>query len=98
MTDLIDRQVAIDAVRRLQTYKLSEGDDMVLVDKAEVQTELMMLPAEQPEIVRCKDCKYSSPNHVYGCRLEPFDANERDERMYSNDYCSKAILRGEQDE
>lgn len=58
MADLIERQAAIDAVRRLQTYKFSESDDMVLVDKAEVQTELMMLPSAQPEIVRCKDCKY----------------------------------------
>lgn len=47
MDDLISRQAAIDAVRRLQTYKLSEGDDMLLVDKAEVQTELMMLPSAQ---------------------------------------------------
>lgn len=52
----------------------------------------------QPEIIRCKDCEYSSPNRVYGCRLEPFDFNEKVGRMYSNDHCSKAILRGEQDE
>lgn len=46
-SDCISRQDAIDAVRRLQTYKLSEGDNMLLVDKAEVQTELMMLPSAQ---------------------------------------------------
>lgn len=44
MDDLISRQAAIDAVRRLQTYKLHEDDDMILVDKADVQTELMLLP------------------------------------------------------
>lgn len=48
-SDCISRQAAIDAVRRLQTYKLSEGDDMLLVDKAEVQTKLMMLPPAQRE-------------------------------------------------
>ena len=49
MDDLISRQAAIDTVRRLQTYKLSEGDTMVLIDKADVQTELMVLPAAEPE-------------------------------------------------
>lgn len=49
MSDLIDRQTAIDAVRFMQTHKLSEGDDMLLVDKAEVMTELMMLTSPQPE-------------------------------------------------
>lgn len=44
------RQAAIDAVRVMQTYKLSEGDDMLLVDQAEVMTELMMLPSAEPEL------------------------------------------------
>ena len=48
--DLISRQAALDAVRSMQTYKLFMGDDMILVDKADVQTELMMLPAMQPEL------------------------------------------------
>lgn len=49
MSDLISRQAAIEKVRTMQTYKLFMGDDMILVDKAEVQTELMMLPPAQPE-------------------------------------------------
>ena len=48
-TDLISRQAALEKVRTMQTYKLFMGDDMILVDKAEVQTELMMLPPAQPE-------------------------------------------------
>lgn len=40
-------------------------------------------------VIRCKDCKYSSPNQVYGCRIESF-AYDIDERMYSDDYCSRA--------
>lgn len=42
------------------------------------------------EVIRCKDCKYSSPNKVYGCRLERFDTWEDGPRMYSNDFCSLA--------
>ena len=53
MSDLIDRQQALEKVRAMQTYKLSEGDDMLLLDKAEVQTELMMLPPVQPEVLAC---------------------------------------------
>ena len=53
MDDLISRQAALEKVRAMQTYKLFEGDDMILVDKAEVQTELMMLPTAQPEVLAC---------------------------------------------
>ena len=49
MNDLISRQQAIDALRKMQTYKLFAGDDMILIDKAQVQTELMGLPSAQPE-------------------------------------------------
>lgn len=52
----------------------------------------------QLEIIKCKDCKYSSPNRVYGCSLEPFDGNKRSFRMYSDDFCSCAKLRGDSDE
>ena len=52
-SDLIDRPQALEKVRTMQTYKLFMGDDMILVDKAEVQTELMMLPTIQPEVLAC---------------------------------------------
>jgi len=56
--DCISRQAALETIRTMQTYKLFECDDMILIDKAQVQTELMMLPSAEPEIIRCKDCKY----------------------------------------
>ena len=56
--DTISRQAAIDALRAMQTYKLFAGDDMLLIDQAGAQTELMLLPpapqwhlmSETPEI------------------------------------------------
>ena len=48
-SDTISRQQSVDTLRKMQTYKLFAGDDMILVDKAQVQTELMMLPSVQPE-------------------------------------------------
>ena len=47
MNDLIDRQAAIDALRAMQTYKMFAGDDLLLIDQAGAQTELMMLPSTQ---------------------------------------------------
>lgn len=40
------------------------------------------------QLVNCKDCKYSSPNGVYGCRLERYNFNDESVRMYGEDYCS----------
>lgn len=75
-------------LRDIEHYNLSDGKFQHWV---EIQ------PTVEPQIIRCEDCEYSSPNHVYGCRLEPFNVNEKGGRMYSNDYCSKAERRGEQE-
>lgn len=48
-TDTISRQAATDALRKMQTYKLFSGDDMLLIDQAGAMTELMLLPSAQPE-------------------------------------------------
>ena len=60
-TDLIDRQAALEMVRTMQTYKLFMGDDMILIDKADVQTELMMLPSVQPE----HKVRFADKDHVW---------------------------------
>lgn len=52
MADLIYRQQAIDALRAMQTYKLFAGDDLLLIDQAGAQTELMTLPSAQPETAK----------------------------------------------
>ena len=49
MSDLISRQAAIDAIRNIKAIKGTSDDKILLIDKAEAQTELMMLPsAEKP--------------------------------------------------
>lgn len=58
MSDLIDRQQAIDAMFNLcdrlsePCYRCENPHIDVIVD------ELEQLPSAQPEIVRCKDCKW----------------------------------------
>lgn len=51
MSDLIDRQAAIDEIERWLGYI---DDDMV----RRMQIGMKRLPSAQPEIIRCKDCKY----------------------------------------
>ena len=42
------------------------------------------------DIVQCKECKYASDNHVYGCMCNHFNDNDWDyHRMYANDFCSR---------
>ena len=86
--DLISRQAAIDAIQKWGLIDgLSEGQAIeILADEEKV-------PSAQPEIIRCKDCKYSSPNMVYGCRLERYSYHDDSVRMYSEDFCSKAERR-----
>lgn len=81
-SDTISRQQSIDALRKMQTYKLGAGDDMLLIDQAEAQTELMMLPSAQLNhnaevskmgIVHCEDCEHwdTSWETVYGLHYCP---------------------------
>jgi len=56
MADLIDRKTAIETVRKCAVKEVTPA--YMLIDKAEAMTELMMLPSAEPEIIRCKDCRY----------------------------------------
>ena len=94
MDDLISRQAALDTLRTMQTYKLSANDDMLLVNKAEAQTELMLLPSAQPRIIHCRDCKHSSRNRKFGCGLFSRDDDET-VPMFADDFCSYAKRREE---
>lgn len=48
MSDLIDRQAAIDAVRHSPIIEVQPA--YMLVDKADVLKNLVMIPSAQPEI------------------------------------------------
>ena len=87
--DLISRQAAIDAC-----HDYDDGKDAYAYGYV-VEERLQDLPSVQSEIIRCKDCKYASPNTVYGCVLGRFSLHDMDVRMYSEDYCSRAERRKE---
>ena len=94
MDDLISRQAAIDAVRNIRAITGTEDDSILLIDKAEAQTELMMLPSAQPEIIRCKDCKYWR-EHKYAKETKRYIPFCGFNAIYTkaDDFCSKGTRR-----
>ena len=83
MSDLISRQAAIDRLREFA------NDDMTSTEKAigaDYCVDLIRtMPSAQPEIVRCKDCKYYGYNecfHVRGLTV-----------AFDNTFCSCAERR-----
>lgn len=72
MSDLIDREEAIDAV-------FGRSHDII-------KQRLKNLPPAQPEIIRCKDCKWKQ-----GAECVRF----ADVRPFPDDFCSRAERRKE---
>ena len=72
MDDAISRQAAIEALRKMQTYKMFSGDDMLLIDQAGAMTELMLLPSAEPKRGKWVDMgkdpatgKWDTRLHIY---------------------------------
>lgn len=61
-SDLISRQAAIDAIDAwIQLYVLGRTTAEVV----SLQDVIRALPSAQPEIIRCKNCKYFEYDHPY---------------------------------
>ena len=56
MADLISRQAAIEALHMHLMYRMGTDSNKKRLDEW-----INNLPSVQPEIIRCKDCKYN-PN------------------------------------
>ena len=93
MNDLIDRQAAIDAIEsHIRTaeepYQLSQTEK-VLNHAFEIAASCVYnLPSAQPEIVRCKDCKWFGD---IGCAIRIYDNTDKPSK---DDYCSFAERKG----
>ena len=82
MADLIDRQAAIDALHMHLMYRM--GTDS---NKKRLDDWINGVPSAQPEIIRCKDCKYQDENwRRVSVRWLPC----MDVRTGSNWYCGSA--------
>ena len=88
MSDLISRQAAIDALSTITMYKGSIPFDTAVMRIKE-------LPSAQPEIIRCKDCRYyQDSNDGYPHINCKWDANETPD---ADDFCSGAERRTDEE-
>ena len=93
-SDMISRQQAINALSTITMYKGS-----IPFDTAVMRIE--QLPSAQPEIIRCKDCKYWVPGYITdNDDFIPPKCGEWRQMVghSSDDYCSLAERREVQDE
>ena len=95
MDDVISRQAVISLPvkpkedRYFQTQNLDDAYDYGWWSLQEC---IKKLPSTQPEIIRCKDCKYGSPNGKYGRKCYHYALYETHE-MKPEDFCSRAERR-----
>lgn len=81
MSDLIDRQAAIDAIKTWGLIdSLAEGQAIeILADEEK-------LPTAQPDVIRCKDCKYYKTKF---CALDTWTNEITIYNAQPDDFCSK---------
>lgn len=95
MSDLISRKAALDALRYAQhrftvadeaggTGTVKWSEDVIYYAAAE--RVLAELPSAQPDIIKCKDCKWK-----HGSECVRF----ADIRIYQDDFCSRAERRSQ---
>lgn len=98
MDDLISRQAAIDALNEEEYPCESDYDEgyMAALDKAVWIIE-KWLPSAQPEIIRCKDCRFAILTYDGDCKYCQYLEGEfgLTDAVYfdGNDYCSHAERR-----
>ena len=62
MSDLIDRQALLEKKIRIPIARIVTEDKILYRDVVFVK-DIEALPPAQPEIIRCKDCKYYEGVH-----------------------------------
>ena len=87
-SDCIYRKDAIDAIHEDADWLAAQGSDWQVERMERDKSILMSLPSAQPEIIRCKDCRWK-----HGSECVRFS----DVIPLPDDFCSKAELRGEEE-
>ena len=95
MDDLISRQDAIDALgeKPLVWDDLSDFDLGKAAQWSDDVDAIKALPSAQPEIIRCKDCKYSRMTVDGDCKYCDIWFPDEAEYMDGNYYCGSAERR-----
>lgn len=58
MSDYISRQAAIDALKTDASFVIYDDHGNYTADGLRILEVLTALPSTQPEIIRCKECRY----------------------------------------
>ena len=100
MSDLISTQESVakivdTAIRKILSgeQKLTKEYEKSVKDAVDVILDTARREA-QADIVRCKDCKYGSPNGKYGCEVYHYRRYETHD-MKPDDFCSFAERRND---
>ena len=88
MDDLIRRQDAIEELSYLQTYLFDSRDDDKKVSLEDVRYAIEQLPSAEPEVIHCKDCKYSK--HWYRDKSRCFLWHESGIDVFDDGFCNYA--------
>ena len=85
MNDLISRQQAIDAINEYMVGKRCDTDGTMM---ARLINELVInkLPSAQPEIIRCRNCRYYNSEEK-----ECLDLLGHGRRWEEDDFCSYGV-------
>ena len=95
MIDLISTQELVAKIVDTAIQKIMSGEQKLTkeYEQSVIDAVDVILDTAQSKIIRCKDCKYASPNGTYGCMLERFSSHDKSERLFSNDFCSLAEVK-----
>ena len=83
MSDLISRQAAIDAIHCDITVTGRQNAELVATTIGAFADRIKALPSAQPEIIRCKDCRYYNSEEK-----ECLDLLGHGRRWEEDDFCS----------
>lgn len=95
MSDLISRQAAIDALRTCQTYLFHTYDPDKKISLESAEFEIEQLLSVQPEIIRCKECRYYEWMNNRVPAEQTWFCHNWNAETGKDDYCSYAERREE---
>ena len=73
MSDLISRQVAIDALKKQQAYFSPQDEPLVYYEYRRAINAIKNLSYIQPEIIRCENCTHMEYGYCDKLEMRPDD-------------------------
>ena len=91
--DCISRQAAIDALADMHCK--SDEDGYVWIIRSDAWARIDALPSAQPEIIRCKDCKYITEHYDTDGNVPYWTCSEWDSGTDYDGFCHYAERRAD---